>query len=55
MRPYSQALHAINPLPNTETENVETNLVGISFEKEVTVVHLLLYHIYSLVLHQLTL
>ena len=54
MQPYSQALHAINPLPNTETENVETNLVGISFAKEVTV-HLLLYHIYSLVLHQLTL
>ena len=38
MRPYSQALYAINPLPNTETENVETeNLVSISFAKEVTV------------------
>ena len=38
MRPYSQALYAINSLPNNETENVETeNLVSISFAKEVTV------------------
>ena len=38
MRPYSQALYAINPLPNTETENVEKeNLVSVSFAKEVTV------------------
>ena len=38
MRPYSQALYAINPLSNTETKNVETeNLVCISFAKEVTI------------------
>ena len=34
MRPYSQALHAINPLPNIETENVQReNLVSIGFCK----------------------
>ena len=38
MRPYSQALYATNPLPNTEKENVETeNLVSICFAKEATV------------------
>ena len=38
MRPYSQALYAINPLTNTETENVETESYNsISFAKEVTV------------------
>ena len=38
MRPYSKALCAINPLSNTETENVEIeNLVSISFAEKVTV------------------
>ena len=38
MRPYSQALHAINPLPNIETENVEReNLVSFGFANKVTV------------------
>ena len=31
-------MYAINPLPNTETENVETeNFVSVSFAEEITV------------------
>ena len=33
MQPYSQALHAINPLPNLKIENA----VSVSFVIEVTV------------------
>ena len=57
MRPYSQALYAINPLPNTETENVETEnlIIVLVLQKKSLLVHLLLHNIYSLVLHQLTL
>ena len=34
MRPYSQALHAINPLPNLETENIETILLILIWQKK---------------------
>ena len=34
MRPYSQALHAINPLPNLETENIETILLILIWRKK---------------------
>ena len=52
MRLYSQAVYAINPLPYLETENVEKeNVVSISFAKLSLLVHLLLHHICSLVLH----
>lgn len=38
MQPYSQALYAIKPLPNLETENVETeHALSVTFVKEVTV------------------
>ena len=38
MQLYSQALYAIKPLPNLETENVETeHALSVTFVKEVTV------------------
>ena len=42
----------MNSPTNLETENVVSN---ISFAKKLLLVHLLLYHVYSLVCHQLTL
>ena len=43
MRPYSQALHAINPLPNLEIENIETILLILIWRKKsfIIVPHLL--------------
>ena len=34
MQPYSQALHAITPLPNLETENIETILLILIWRKK---------------------